>query len=425
MTLSTDGTPNVIPISVDVANVTIPPPGQVSGSLLTAFNFSPQSYGGMVNKLYGKPASQTLPGLFSFLASYRLSPNNWGYGIPTSKSGYTSGGGWQYDRAARMTEAVGNPRQFSSMWIPLSNNRSAAHNWAAGLSPYQPQTWCSYLKAVKGFWENHGWLPGAYPYLYGMDEPGVKLFPTVGRQATALHDCWPGSKVLITGKPGSDNRSLWNGGSNDVDVWSVLESRYYGEYTTPAQQQRGENRSRMFLRYIDAARKRDKQIWTYTYFSNTNDTPGLAADEPVADPRMFVEWAALEGITGLLRGQGLTSYTFSANPLVSNDRYHGDFVLIYPGKDAPIASARLEELREGIEDWEILNVVRQKHGSRAVVKLLSGLFSTTATGAKLACESGCPIKNSLKYSWPLWSKTAQTATKIEQMRAAALASAAS
>ena len=110
---------------------------------------------------------------------------------------------------------------------------------------------------------------------------------------------------------------------------------------------------------------------------------------------MFTAWAALEGVTGLLRGQAMTNYDPNANPFVSNNKGNGDYVLIYPGRNEPIPSARLEELREGIEDWEILNVVRQKHGSKAVVKLLSRLFSTTATGAKLACvdraaRSGTP-----------------------------------
>jgi hypothetical protein len=377
----------------------------------------------MVNKLYGVRASESLPGLFSFLASYRISPNSWGYGNPSSSAGYTATGDWQHDKAARMTEAASDPRQFSAMSIPLSNNRSTANEWTAGISPYKPETWCPYLRAVRAFWQNHGWLPGAYPYLYGMDEPGANLYPVVRRQASALHACWPGSKLVVTGKPRTENRFLWNGGSDDVDVWAVLESRYYGEYTTPLQQQRGEKRGTMFLRYINAARHMGKQIWTYTYVSKAHDTPGLAATEPAADPRMFVEWAALEGITGLLRGQGMTSYTLSTNPLVSIDKESGDYVLIYPGKDAPVPSARLEELREGIEDWEILNIVRQKHGSRAVVKLLSGLFSTTATGAKLACVVGCPIKNSLPYAWPGWSKNAQTATKIAQMRVKALAAA--
>jgi len=410
VSLVADGTPTVIPISVDVANVTIPPPGQVSGSLLTAFNASPQSYGNEVHRLYGISASDALPGFFSFLASYRISPNNWGYGNPDSKSGYTTSRNVFKDKRARMTEAVGDPRQFAAMWIPLSNQRGPE---TAGISPYAPGTWCSYLRAVRGFWENHGWLPGAYPYLYGMDEPGEKLYGIVRQQALAVHRCWPGSHLVVTTRPQAANSYLWNGGSDDVDAFVILESRYYGAYRQPTE----------FLRYINAARRRGKQIWTYTYQSGAHTTPGLAAVEPASDPRMFTAWAALEGITGLLRGNSMTNYDPTANPFNTNNKADGDFVLIYPGRTGPIASARLEELREGIEDWEILNIVRQKDGSREVVRLLSRLFTTTATGAKLACVVGCPLHSSTKYAWPLFSKDATTATKIAQMRAKALAAA--
>ena len=422
VSLVADGTPTAIPISVHVANVTIPPPGQVSGSLLTAFSSSPQAYGNEVHRLYGISAKQSLPGFFPFLASYRISPNTWGYGTPDSKSGYTTKGDWFKDKAARMTEAVGNPRQFAAMAIPMSNNRATPHKWTAGVSPYAPSTWCPYLKAVKGFWKSHGWLPGAYPYLYAMDEPGGKLYPIIRRQAKAAHRCWPGSHVVVTTRPQPDDRYLWNGGKDDIDVFAVLESRYYGEYTNPRPYEQGQRRATMFLRYINAARRQGKQIWTYTYESPAHTTPGLAAVEPASSPRMFTAWAALEGITGLLRGNSMTNYDPRSNPFDTNNK-GGDYVLIYPGRNAPIASARLEELREGIEDWEILNIVRQKHGSKAVVKLLSRLFSTTATGAKLACFIGCPIKNSLPYSWPLFSHDATTATKIARMRAKALAAA--
>ncbi|HUZ14548.1 MAG TPA: glycoside hydrolase domain-containing protein [Gaiellaceae bacterium] len=423
VSLVTDGTPTVVPISVDVANVTLPPPGQVSGSLLTAFNVSAQSYGNEVHRLYGIPASQSLPGFFPFLASYGISPNEWGYGNPDSKAGYTTSRNWFKDKAARMTDAVGNPRQFGAMAIPISNNRATPHGWTAGISPYEPSTWCSYLKAVKGFWARHGWLPGAYPYLYAMDEPGGKLYPIIRRQAAVAHRCWPGSHVLVTTRPQPSDRFLWNGGKDDIDTFAILESRYYGEYTNPRPYRDGQRRATMFLRYINAARKRGKQIWTYTYESAAHTTPGLAAIEPASAPRMYTAWAALEGITGILRGNSMTAYDPHSNPLDTNNKGGGDYVLIYPGKSGPIASARLEELREGIEDWEILNIVRQKHGSKAVVKLLSHLFSTTATGAKLACFAGCPIKNSLPYSWPLFSHDATTATKIAQMRAKALAAA--
>jgi hypothetical protein len=126
----------------------------------------------------------------------------------------------------------------------------------------------------------------------------------------------------------------------------------------------------------------------------------------------------------MLYGEGTTTYS-KGNPLVSNDRARGSFVLVYPGKNGPIASARLEVLREGIEDWEILNVVRHKHGAAAVRKVLSGLFATTAKGAKLGCTIGCAIKTSTPYAWPTYSHDAGTPRTVAAMRAAALRAASS
>ncbi len=303
------------------------------------------------------------------------------------------------------------------MWIPISSNRWGNHP-VAGLSPYQPQTWCSYLQSVHSYWQEHGWLD-SYPYLWGMDEPGGKTFQTVGQQASVAHSCFPGSHVIVTGTPSSRNKALWNGGSDDVDVWAVLASRYYGKYTTPAQTEEHISNARQTSNLIDKLRKRGKQIWTYTYPSKSHSTPGLSAAEPLSDPRMFVDWAALEGITGVLYGEGTTTYG-KENPLVSNDRAQGSFVLIYPGQAGPVPSARLEVLREGIEDWEILNVVRQRHGAGEVRKLLSGLFSTTAKATELGCTVGCQIKTSEPYSWPTFSHDASTAGKLTRMRVAAL-----
>jgi hypothetical protein len=309
------------------------------------------------------------------------------------------------------------------MWIPISNNRWSASTYVGGRSPYKPQTWCSYLRSVHSFWQNHGWS-GAYPYLYGMDEPGAKQFRTVAQQAKVTHSCFPGSHVIMTGKPNPQNHFLWNGGKDDVDVFVVLASRYYGEYTNPSLSRRGVSHKNQELALINSARRHHKQIWTYTYDAASHSTPGFTATEPASDARVFADWAAYEGITGLLYGEGTTTYG-KGNPLVSNDKAKGSFVLVYPGRNGPIASARLEVLREGIEDWEILNVVRHKHGARAVRKLLSGLFSTTSKGAKLGCTIGCPIKTNTPYSWPVWSHNASTPRTVASMRAAALRAASS
>jgi hypothetical protein len=413
-----DATRTSVPLTVTVSPVTLPRQNQVAGSLLTAFNFSPQSYSNKAADLYGVSPESTLPGLFSFLASYRLSPNSWGYGNPKEASGYTSDRRWWLDKTDQMVAAAGQPAQFASMWIPISNNRWSPSTYVGGRSPYKPQDWCSYLESVHAFWQNHNWL-GSYPYLYGMDEPGASRFRTVQHQAKVTHSCFAGSHVLVTGKPTARNRFLWNGGSDDVDAWVVLASRYYGQYTNPSLSRRGISHARQELKLINATRRHHKQIWAYTYDAASHSTPGFTATEPASDARVFVDWAAFEGITGLLYGQGTTTYA-KGNPLVSNDKAKGSYVLIYPGKNGPIASARLEVLREGIEDWEILNVARHKHGATAVRKLLSGLFSTTPKGAKLGCTIGCPLKTSTPYSWPTWSHNASTPRTVASMRAAAL-----
>ncbi len=413
-----DGARTLVPITVTVSPVALPKQNQVSGSLLTAFNLSAQSYSNKVNSLYGIAPESSLPGLFSFLASYRISPTSWGYGNPNKPSGYTSDRRWWRDKSAQMVAAAGEPSQFASMWIPISNNRWSPKTYVGRRSPFKPQAWCSYLRSVHSFWQAHGWL-NSYPYLWGMDEPGLPSFRVVDAQAKVTHSCFAGSNVIVTGMPTTENRFLWNGGKDDVDAWVVLASRYYGKYTNPSLSRQGISHATQELGLIDAARSHGKQIWTYTYDADSHSTPGFTATEPAADARVFVDWAALEGITGLLYGQGTTTYSKS-NPLVSNAKGKGSFILVYPGRDGPVASARLEVLREGIEDWEILNVVRHKHGGAAVRGLLSGLFSTTAKGAKLGCTIGCAIDTDTPYSWPTWSHSAGTPRTIAQMRAAAL-----
>ena len=413
-----DGTRIPVSISVTVAAVTLPQQNEVAGSLLTAFNFSAQSYLNKVSSLYGVSPESAVPGLFSFLASYRISPTSWGYGNPSSASGYTRDRAWWRDRVTQMVAAAGEPGQFASMWIPMSNNRWSPRTYVGGRSPFKPQSWCSYLRSVHGFWQSHGWL-SSYPFLWGMDEPGLTRFRVVAKQAKVTHSCFAGGHVIVTGMPTAKDRFLWNGGKDDVDAWVVLASRYYGKYTNPSLSRRGISHADQELRLINAARHHHKEIWTYTYDAASHSTPGFTATEPASDPRVFVDWAAFEGITGVLYGQGTTTYS-KVNPLVSNDKGQGSFVLVYPGKNGPIASARLEVLREGIEDWEILNVVRHKHGPAAVRHLLSGLFSSTAKGAKLGCTIGCPLKTNTPYSWPTWSHDAGTPRTVAQMRAAAL-----
>jgi hypothetical protein len=307
-----------------------------------------------------------------------------------------------------------NADGFPTMRIPISNQRTSAASRIAKLSPFEPETWCPYLQSVRSVWGEHGWLTGHVPYLYALDEPNLAGMGIVGRQAASAHSCFPGAQVLVTGNPSLSNRFLWdNKEGDDVDIWAVLSRRYYGQFSGP----------RARLATIQKARRAGKSIWSYT-FHGVAGTPGYALTEPLSDPRMFLLWNALEGISGTLYGQGVTSY-YSDDPFQSL-RERGEFVLIYPGEHTPIASARLEQIRDGIEDWALLDVVRRKRGPAAVRRILgdAGLFSTTASGVILACSTGCELDSPTAYSWPEWSHDAATPAKVEaaHLRALQLAS---
>ncbi len=410
--VTVDGVTTDVPVAVTVFRARLPAPGTARGNLLTAFHVVPQFYVRKVDELYhlgsNSARAAASDSLFQFLSAYRLSPTDWGFGNPRSPAGYTSSRKWWLDAAGNMVRQ--NQGGFATMRIPLSNQRTSAANRIAGLSPFEPEAWCDYLRSVRGFWQEHGWLSDRVPYLYALDEPGADGMRLVARQSAAAHSCFPGARVLVTGNPTPDNRFLWDDrGGDDVDIWAVLSRRYYGQFAAP----RGR------LTSIQRAERAGKQIWSYT-FSGVTGTPGYSAAEPLSDPRMFLLWNALEGIPGTLYAQGTTSY-YSGNPLDSL-RSNGEFVLIYPGRVEPIASARLEQIRDGIEDWDVLDLVRRKRGLGAVRKILgdAGLFSTTVSRVLLACTSRCELGSSTAYSWPVWSHDAATAAKIEAAHLRAL-----
>ena len=178
----------------------------------------------------------------------------------------------------------------------------------------------------------------------------------------------------MTGNPSRANAFLWDGkGGDDLDVWTVLSRRYYGTWTSPAHTRAGKSRARANLALIDKVRTRGKMVWAYTY-TGTPGTPGLAATEPLSNPRMLLLWTALEHVQGVLYAQGMTSYT-TANPRESIGT--GEKVLVYPGPTGPWPSARLAQIRDGVEDWAIFDLLRQRRGQGAVRAILgsAGLFS--------------------------------------------------
>ena len=424
ITVVADGRRTALPVSVRVFPVTLPRPGSRVGNLLTSFNVSPESYVSKSTQLYGfSTHEQRIAAnreLFALLGSSRVSPASWGFGEPRGPGGYESSSKWWLDSAGNFLGQLRASQGFSALRIPISSNRAAAHNYIADMSPFQPEAWCDYLRRIRAFWSENEVLGGSpLAYVFGYDEPGLAGQRLVARQAKAVHSCFEGGAQLMTGNPSNANAFLWDGrGGDDLDVWSVLSRRFYGRWTSPVDTREGRSRAREYLSRIESVRRRGKMVWAYTY-TGTPGTPGFAATEPLSNPRMLLLWTALEGVQGLLYAQGVTSYA-QGNPLDSPG--NGEKVLLYPGSSAPMPSARLEQIRDGTEDWAIFDQLRKRRGAGAVRAILgnAGLFSADRSGVRLACTLGCPLKSSTKYAWPRWSRDSSTPRRIEAAKLAAL-----
>jgi len=424
LTVTADGRSTRIPLTVKVFPVTLPHPGTRIGNLLTSFHLSPESYVAKAAQLYEfKTNEQRIAAnrsLFGVLGAYRISPGSWGFAEPRAPVGYESSPKWWLDSAGNFLGQLASSPGFSAMRIPISSNRTSERNYIAGLAPYEPEKWCDYLRQVRAFWVQHqAFRTDAISYVFGVDEPGLAGQRLVARQAAIVHRCFPGGRQLMTGNPSRTNAFLWDGKSgDDLDVWTVLSRRYYGKFTVPTQHRAGESRARDYLEVIDKVRARGKMVWSYTY-TGTAGTPGFTATEPLSNPRMLMLWNALEGIEGVLYGQGTTSYT-KENPFESIGT--GEFVLLYPGAFGPLPSARLEQIRDGIEDWAIFNMVRARRGADDVRSILgeAGLFSATRAHVRLACTLNCELKSATKFAWPRWSRDVTTPRRIEAAKLAAL-----
>ena len=127
-------------------------------------------------------------------------------------------------------------------------------------------------------------------------------------------------------------------------------------------------------------------IWSATY---TGPAGAPATPPPSLSPTRACSCSGTRwrGSRGTLYAQGMTSYT-PGNPLDAVAA-SGESVLVYPGADGPVASARLEQIRDGIEDWDVLDAVRRKRGAAAVRTILAnaGLFSATAGGSSSPAPS--------------------------------------
>ncbi len=225
------------------------------------------------------------------------------------------------------------------------------------------KAWDRFLPAFVQHLEEKGWLDHTY---IGFDEKPQNIMTQIGAE---LHSAAPQLKITLAGG-GSSQQSTdagdltihWDDLAHPDAVARLLANRHGVGPTT-------------------------------FYTACSPHSPNTFIYSPLWESRML-PWIAFHyGLDGYLRWD----YNYWVDGLWSQPRYvwhSGDMFFVYPGDKGPIGSTRWEMLRQGIQDFEALEMLKdrinelKKTKAAGAANLEKDLKETVAMGCELDdCEN--------------------------------------
>lgn len=213
------------------------------------------------------------------------------------------------------------------------------------------------------------------------------------------------------------NRKMWDKkGGDDVDVWMVPVSRIWGRYTQPHLKKLKMDRSLEYAKRLASIRGKQGETWSYSFYTGDRNTPQTVIDAPGTDPVLLYWMTAAQGHTGLFVSNLLMGWSSEAGN--HTDRFasvpkkgdpyetalyfrHGSTygvaagwgTFIYPpyserygltsetqrnsAAGRPVSSLRMEGMRDGQEDANLMIMYRNRFGQKALDAKLKAIFPGT------------------------------------------------
>ncbi|MFC1792252.1 glycoside hydrolase domain-containing protein [Planctomycetota bacterium] len=225
-----------------------------------------------------------------------------------------------------------------------------------------------YYKDYYKYLKDNGWDKLAYVYM--LDEPNLRgNYEQVLVLGRIVHEAVPQLKCLVVEQTYLQDPS-WPSIDPAVDIWCPLWS------------------------FIDRKTINEKiahgdEVWSYTalvqrspryhpQYENVKDLdpPYWHIDRPLIVYRVPTWINYQYDITGLLYWSTVTTVIEPwSNPAFAHPRhYNGGGFLFYPGApcgiDGPVASMRVKNLRDGMEDYEYLAILEKLAGQKAVKEIV-------------------------------------------------------
>lgn len=328
-------------VAAKVWAVTVPD----APKLNTTFQFTPA----IVNDLYGitDPAAQeaTKHQYWSFLHDYKIEPDQL-YTcacIPSNANPVI---------VPTPVEDVLYIRDHYGL-----RDFNAFYLWAGLLNPSKPETWqaqidtwMTQLRTAMAEYKEAG--VDKYAYVYGFDEATGPLLQAAKQTFAAVKKEFPDLPILTTLRDNS--MGVDTGLTGLVDIWAPQQDLYDQAVA-------------------ERTRARGDQAWWYPDIGTGSPLPNWFNGYPPIDSRTLAGpmsyKAGVEGMLYYATNRWLR--TDHANQLLVNDGIlsawkaatfngtAGDGSMFYPGPNGPMASIRLENFRDGMEDYNLLWMLEQ------------------------------------------------------------------
>jgi hypothetical protein len=188
-------------------------------------------------------------------------------------------------------------------------------------------------------------------YFYGFDERGEEYYDEIERIASFLEERYPEIPFMTTSR---DHSYGLQSGLDEVDIWVPLTPRYDGELA-------------------EAARERGTHVWWYICIGPRPPHANWYVESAAIEARLLWWMTYEEASEGFLYYR-TTRWPNADTPMTitgSNktdwdpDTYkgaNGDGCLIAAGPEGPLTTVRLENIRDGIEDHELLTMLEKQSG---------------------------------------------------------------
>ncbi|HOP79388.1 MAG TPA: DUF6067 family protein [Armatimonadota bacterium] len=186
-------------------------------------------------------------------------------------------------------------------------------------------------KKLFDYLRKKGWLKKGY--IYTMDEPGLEQFPECKTYGETINSLAKDAKWLLTVQP---HETL----EGAVDIWCPGLADY-DRYACSERQKAGEH------------------IWWHAISQPQHPFPTYLINDSSVSPRILSWFQSLYRVDGVMYWSNTFWKDSSAIAGATGEGY-----LIYPGKtfeDDPIPSLRLEMIRQGIEDYELLYILQERY----------------------------------------------------------------